>query len=50
MSDAGKTEYIGRSSGSTKKSAEQESARQVLEHLASAAEKNNSQKPDTGTS
>jgi len=52
MSDQGRPEYVGRASGSTKKSAEQESARQVLEYLASSVEveKDNSQKPDTGTS
>lgn len=50
MSDQGRPEYIGRASGSTKKSAEQESARQVLEYLASTAEKDNSAKPDTGKS
>jgi ribonuclease-3 len=50
MNDLGRPEYIGRASGSTKKSAEQESARQVLEYLASIAEKDNSAKPDTGTS
>jgi len=50
MRESGKPEYIGRASGSTKKSAEQEAARQVLEYLASTAAKDNSQKPDTGTS
>jgi len=50
MSDPGSPEYTGRASGSTKKSAEQESARQVLEYLASSAEKDNSAKPDKGTS
>ena len=44
-------EYVGRAEGSTKKSAEQESARLVLEHLAATAGKDNaSDKPDPGTS
>ena len=34
----GKTEVVGRATGSTKKRAEQDAARQVLEHLASEAE------------
>ena len=50
MNDEQRPEYIGRASGSTKKSAEQESARQVLEYLASSAEKDNSEKSETGTS
>jgi ribonuclease III len=50
MNDQERPEYIGRASGSTKKSAEQESARQVLEYLASSSEKDNSAKPDTGMS
>jgi ribonuclease-3 len=43
--EQGKPEYVGRASGSTKKSAEQESARQVLEYLAANPEKDDSQKP-----
>ena len=35
--DAPKTEFVGRAEGSTKKEAEQEAARQVLEHLVAAA-------------
>jgi dsRNA-specific ribonuclease len=50
VNDQERPEYIGRASGSTKKSAEQESARQVLEYLASSSEKDNSAKPDTGIS
>jgi len=33
----GKAEFTGRAEGSTKKKAEQDAARQVLEHLASPA-------------
>jgi ribonuclease-3 len=49
MNGQGNPEYVGRASGSTKKSAEQESARQVLEYLASAAERDNPQPPRPGT-
>ena len=33
--DRGKPEFVGRAEGSTKKNAEQEAARQVLEYMAS---------------
>lgn len=50
MNDQERPEYIGRGSGSTKKSAEQESARQVLEYLASSAENDNPRNSGTGAS
>ncbi len=44
-------EYVGRAEGSTKKSAEQESARLVLEHLAAAADRDAAPgSPHPGTS
>jgi dsRNA-specific ribonuclease len=36
LESTGKAEFIGRADGSTKKNAEQDAARQVLEYLATA--------------
>jgi len=45
----GKTEFVGRAEGSTKKTAEQGAARQVLEHLASTTPDPAAEPPAKGT-